>query len=273
MTEIPPQPVVLPKRSNAGFFWSAAIFVLTAVIGIGMVVGSFFVLASSITGFRSVDAGETAELRLGTGEWYVFGGAATAAGMQMINVEILDPSGRQVVPNSNATSYSADDDGMSYESFGSFNVDRAGVYRVTVEGPVGTSAKIGQIALGGFIGLLVGGIAIGTIGFLVALVVLIVTLVRRSRSKRTPVPPGALGSMAAPPVVAPLAAPPGPPVTSTPPPPPPPPPVAPPPPPPPPPAAPAPPPAAPTPPPPPVAPPPPAAPAPPESPNPPTAPW
>ena len=189
MTQITPQPIVVPKRSNAGFFWAVAIFIITAAIGIGMVVGSFFVLASSITGFRSVEAGETAELRLGTGEWYVFGGASTTAAMQLINIEILDPLGDQVVPNSNATSYSADNNGMSYESFGSFDVDRAGVYTVTVDGPVGTSAKIGQISLGGFIGLLGGGIAIGTIGFVIALIVLIVTIVRRSRSKRTMAPP------------------------------------------------------------------------------------
>jgi len=140
--------------------------------------------------------------------------------MQLINIEILDPSGDQVLPNSNATSYSADNNGMSYESFGSFDVQRAGIYTVTVNGPTATSAKIGQISFGGFIGLLGGGIAIGTIGFFIALIVLIVTIVRRSRSKRTMASPIAPGPLVEPFAVAPLAPPPPPSAAPAPPPPP-----------------------------------------------------
>jgi len=206
--------MVVPKRSNAGFIWAAVIFVLTTAIGIGMVVGSFLVLASSITGFKAVDAGEVSKMQLGTGEWYVFGGASTTFGMQQITIDIIDPSGAQVVPNTSATSYSADDNGMKYESFGSFDVKTAGTYTVRVDGPPGTTARIGQISLLGFIGLLVGGIAIGSLGFVLALVVLIVTIVRRSRSKRTMAPRIAPG-----PPTAPFAAPPAPVVASQPPPP------------------------------------------------------
>lgn len=218
--------MVVPKRSNAGFIWAAVIFVLTTAIGIGMVVSSFLVLASSISGFKAVDAGEISKVQLGKGEWYVFGGASTTFGMQQITIDITDPSGSQVVPNTSATSYSADDNGMKYESFGSFDVKSAGTYTVRVDGPPGTTARIGQISLLSFIGLLVGGIAIGSLGFVLALVVLIVTLVRRSRSKRTMATPVAPGPPPAPfiappaPVVASQPPPPAPPAPAPPPPPP-----------------------------------------------------
>ncbi len=189
MTQIATPPIVVPKRSKAGFIWAAAIFVLTSAIGIGLVIGSFVVLASSISGFKAIDAGETAKIQLGTGEWYVFGGASSSVAMGQITINITDPSGAQVTPNTSASSYSADDNGMKYESFGSFDVKTAGIYTVSVDGPAGTTARIGQISLLGFIGMLVGGIAIGALGFIVALVVLIVTIVRRSRSKRTMAPP------------------------------------------------------------------------------------
>ena len=146
--------------------------------------------------------------------------------MQQITIDITDPSGEQVVPNTSATSYSADDNGMKYESFGSFDVKSAGTYTVRVDGPPGTTARIGQISLLSFIGLLVGGIAIGGLGFVLALVVLIVTLVRRSRSKRTMAPPVAPGPPPAPfiappaPVVASQPPPPAPPAPTPPPPPP-----------------------------------------------------
>lgn len=217
MTQAATPPIVVPKRSIAGFIWAAAIFVLTSAIGIGLVVGSFFVLASSISGFKAIDAGETSKVQLGTGEWYVFGGASSSIGMGQITIDITDPSGAQVTPNTSAASYSADDNGMKYESFGSFDVKTAGVYTVSVDGPTGTTARIGQISLLGFIGMLVSGIALGAIGFIVALVVLIVTIVRRSRSKRTmapPVPPAAApapAGTATPAVTPPPPAPPAPP--------------------------------------------------------------
>jgi hypothetical protein len=199
MTQTTPPPIVVPKRSVAGFIWAAVIFVVTSAVGIGLVIGSFFVLASSISGFKAIDAGETSRVQLGTGEWHVFGGAASSFGMDQITIEIIDPSGQQVLPNTSAASYSADDNGMKYESFGSFDVKSAGTYTVRVEGPPGTTARIGQISLLSFIGLLVGGIAIGGLGFVLALVVLIVTIVRRSRSKRAMAPPMPSGPPPAPP--------------------------------------------------------------------------
>lgn len=202
MTQLATPPIVVRKRSKAGFIWAAAIFVVTSAIGIGLVIGSFFVLASSISGFKAIDAGETSKVRLGTGEWYVFGGASSSFGMGQITINITDPSGAQVNPNTSAASYSADDNGMKYESFGSFDVKTAGIYTVSVDGPAGTTARIGQISLFGFIGMLVGGIAIGALGFVIALIVLIVTIVRRSRSKRTMAPPMRPGPTPAPPAAA-----------------------------------------------------------------------
>jgi predicted lipid-binding transport protein (Tim44 family) len=133
----------------------------------------------------------------------------------------------QVVPKSTSDDYSSTTNGTQYQSIGSFDVPSAGSYTVEVAGPSGTRAKIGQISLGLFLGLLIGGIAVGAIGFVVALIILIVTIVRRSRIRRrtsgpatwspptgTPgVPPPAAGTIAPPPM--PPTAPPAPPAPPT----------------------------------------------------------
>lgn len=217
-----PPPVAPQKLPKAGFIWGPIIFVVTAIIGISMFATSFIVLANSITDFRSVDAGQTVEMRLGTGEWFVFGGGPSRSALREVNVYITDANGDVVTPKPSSDTYSAENDGMRYESFGSFDVTTAGVYSVEVQGPVGTNAKIGQISLGSFLALLIGGIVIGAIGFVVALILLIVTAVRRGRAKRAlfatqygavgaaPVSPAA-PSAPMPPPVAPVQYPPPPP--------------------------------------------------------------
>jgi hypothetical protein len=172
------------KLPKAGFIWAPIIFVLTGVIGVGMFVGSFFALASMITDFKTVDAGSTAELSLGKGEWYVFAGATTQFGVNQVSVVITDPSGNRVSQNSNPDDWSSSTNDMKYESIGSFDVPSQGTYTVEVSGPSGSKAKIGQISLGLFLFLLIGGIVVGAIGFVVAVIVLVITLVRRSRIKR-----------------------------------------------------------------------------------------
>jgi hypothetical protein len=220
----PTRPQKLPK---AGFIWAPIVFVLSGIIGIAMFAGSFVALASMISDFKTVDAGQTTDLQLGSGEWYVFAGAGSSFGLSQVSVSITDPSGVQVVPKSTSDDYSSTTNGTQYQSIGSFDVPSAGSYTVEVAGPSGTRAKIGQISLGLFLGLLIGGIAVGAIGFVVALIILIVTIVRRSRIRRrtsgpatwspptgTPgVPPPAAGTIAPPPM--PPTAPPAPPAPPT----------------------------------------------------------
>jgi len=179
-----PAPAPAQKLPKAGFIWGPIIFVVTAIIGISMIVASFVVIANTISDFKTVDAGSTAEVKLGSGEWYVFAGAGSSLGLRQVQVSITDPSGDQVLPKSNSGDYSSDSDGMQYQSIGSFDVPTSGTYTVEVTGPTGTTAKVGQIPLATFLVLLIGGIAIGALGFVVALVVLIIAIVRRTRAKK-----------------------------------------------------------------------------------------
>ena len=183
----PSMPVRLPK---AGFIWAPVVFVLTAVIGLALIVLSVGTIANAIADFKTVDAGQTLEVELSKGEYHVFAGGPTSSARTGVSVGITDPLGRQVSPKDSSDSYSAEVDGSRYESIGSFDAVTAGIYRIEVQGPAGSSARIGEIPIGRSIGLMVGGIVVGAVGFVVALIILIVTIVRRGRIRRSSTGPG-----------------------------------------------------------------------------------
>ena len=182
----PTRPTKLPK---SGFIWAPIILVVTAVIGIMMIVLSVGTIADTIGGFKSVDAGESIEVKLSKGEYFVFAAGPTSTVIAGVSVGITDPRGNEVLPKENSASYSAEVDGTRYESIGSFDVTTTGTYSVQAQGPAGSSASLGQIPAGKAFALLAGGIAVGSLGFVLALVVLIVTIVRRNRAKRSYVGP------------------------------------------------------------------------------------
>ena len=104
-----------------------------------------------------------------------------------MDVTIIDPDGDRLVPSDSGSSYSgnsSDGDGDSFRSLGYIKVTTTGTYTVSVDGPPGSSVRIGEIPLARTLALLFGGIAVGTLGFIVALVILIVALVRRSKVKK-----------------------------------------------------------------------------------------
>lgn len=239
-------PTAAPVRKPyLGFIIAPVLFVLTSIIGVVLIVLSVTTIANTINGFERVDAGEVAKIRLSPGEYYVFVGALNTESVGAVEVFIEDPNGDLVQPSVSGTSYSADDGGMHYASAGTFEVPTPGTYYVEVDGPRGTTARIGKVPGGRIVLLLVGGIAVGTLGFIAALIIMIVAIVRRvsaNRRARGPVvasaapAPGTAPSVMPAPEVAPPPppAPPAAPPSAPPPPPPAAPPVAPPPPPPPP---------------------------------------
>lgn len=189
-----PSSNVPQKLPKAGFIAAPIVFVVAAIVGIVMIISSFVVLANMITGFETVSAGSSTTMQLSKGEWWVIGQGPTSMATQQVRVLVEDPDGNIVAPKSSSDSYSASSDGLKYQSLGSFDVPSPGSYTVSVDGPSGTGASLGRISLTGFIGLLVGGIVIGVLGFVIAAVLLIVTLVRRGRAKRDAV---AMGSPSA----------------------------------------------------------------------------
>jgi hypothetical protein len=175
------------KPSKTGIIWAIAIFVVTAIVGIVMIVVSIGTIANSINDLQKVSAGQTQQLTLSPGDQYVFVVAPSKAGINQVQVTIVDPSGDRLVPSDTGNSYSgnsSDGNGDSFRSLGYIKVTTTGTYTVTVDGPTGSSVRVGEIPLARTLALLFGGIAIGGLGFVIALVILIVALVRRGKVKK-----------------------------------------------------------------------------------------
>jgi hypothetical protein len=175
---------VAKKPKWAGIIWAISIFVVTAIAGIVLIAVAIATIANAIDDLQEVDAGDTRELTLEPGDQYVFIGADNERELRQVSVTVLDPDGTPIRPRSSDNTYDSTSDGTTFESVGYIDVDTTGVYTVSVEGPPGSTVRIGEIPIGRFVGFLVGGIAIGAIGFIVALVIFIVALVRRSRVKK-----------------------------------------------------------------------------------------
>ena len=180
----PPVAAAAPQKPKwTGIIWAIAIFVVTALVAIVMVVFSFVTIANAIDDLQRVDAGQSRELTLDAGDQYVFVGADTSSQLDRVVVDITDSSGRTVRLRSGTDLNTANGD-QQFESRGYIAVDSTGTYTISVDGPPGSTVRIGEIPVARFLVLLLGGIALGALGFVVALVVLIVALVRRSRAKK-----------------------------------------------------------------------------------------
>ncbi len=63
-----------PKLPFAGFWVALVIFVVTAIIGVVMIAVAVGTVANAISDFAEIDVPQTAEVRLGSGEYWVFAG-------------------------------------------------------------------------------------------------------------------------------------------------------------------------------------------------------
>ena len=175
-----------PKLPFAGFWIALVIFVVSAIAGIVMVAIAVGTVANAISDFAEIDVPQTAEVRLGSGEYWVFAGTPSDSSISAtaVDVTVTAPDGSFVVLTSELGSYDAETGGLSFTSLGRIDVQSAGVYTFETNGPGEATVRVGQLPIGRFVGLLVGGIVIGGLGFLVALILVIVTLVRRSSAKK-----------------------------------------------------------------------------------------
>ena len=175
-----------PKLPFAGFWIALVIVAVTAIAGIVMVAIAVGTVANAISDFAEIDVPQTAEVRLGSGEYWVFAGTPTDSSISAtaVDVTVTAPDGAFVVLTSELGSYDAETGGLSFTSLGRIDVQSAGVYTFETNGPGEATVRVGQLPLGRFVGLLVGGIVVGGLGFLLALILVIVTLVRRSSAKK-----------------------------------------------------------------------------------------
>jgi hypothetical protein len=173
-----------PNLPKAGFWWALVIFLATAIAGVVMIVVSVGTIASTIDGFAEIDVPDTAEVRLGEGEYWIFAGSPTDIGLGQVDVRITAPDGGTLSLSSDFGQYEASSGGDQFSSLGSVDIEEAGVYLFETAGPSDTSVRIGKIPVARIVGLFVGGIAVGAVGFLLAVIILIVTLVRRGRKKK-----------------------------------------------------------------------------------------
>jgi hypothetical protein len=174
---------VAKKPKWAGIIWAISIFVVTAIVGIVLVAISIGTIANTVDDMESVDAGETRDVTLSSGDQYIFLGADTKRELNQVEVLVVDENG-EIPDLEGGTTYTAENSDLAFESIGYIDVDTTTTYTVTVTGPPDSTVRIGKVPIGQIIGFLVGGIAIGAIGFIVALVIFIVALVRRSRVKK-----------------------------------------------------------------------------------------
>ena len=178
----PAAPVKLPK---AGFFWALGIFVVTAVVGITLFVLGVRQFVDDVDGSQTISAPGTSDVQLDRGDAWVFAAVPSGDATDLVTVRITDPNGatrtlsQETIPTS-----SANTEGEQFVPLGFFSVDTPGTYTFDIDSPEGTDVRVGTLSLGKLLGFVFGGIAIGGIGFTIALILLIVTLVRRSGAKK-----------------------------------------------------------------------------------------
>lgn len=186
----PPAPVAAaavvgpPAKLPKGALIAAPIvFVVTAVVGVVMIVLALVTFVDAVGDFRQVRPGETRALLLDPGDWYVVVGGPTGA-VASTRVSVLDPAGQPPERVSDPASVDVDLNGVHFEAVGAFRVPSVGAYEVSVEGPPDAEVRIGRVPLTRFVVLLVAGIGVGGIGFVAAVVLLVVGLVVRSGAKK-----------------------------------------------------------------------------------------
>ena len=190
----PPPPAVTPppgpgapgvpaKLPKGALIAAPIVFVVTAAVGVVMIVMSLFTVADAVGSFRTLPVGETRTLELDGGDWYVVAGG-TSTDVGTVVARMVDASGRPVPVVADPASVDVEADGLRYRAIGAFAVPGPGTYQIAVDGPPTVDVRIGRVPITRFVVLLVGGIGVGGVGFLVALVLLVVGLLVRSSAKK-----------------------------------------------------------------------------------------
>ena len=99
---------------------------------------------------RRSSTGETRDLTLAPGDQYVFVVAPSEAGLSQVDVTIIDPDGDRLVPSDSGSSYYAQQTAVTATRSGRSATSTSpttGTYTVSVDGPPGSSVRIGEIPL------------------------------------------------------------------------------------------------------------------------------
>lgn len=169
------------------------IWLIPAIVAVGLFVRGFTSFQGTIDDFARVEVGEQADVQLDTGDhrvWAESDGGDDSFYPSSVSMTIVSADGGDVVelePYSVASSLSYSDGSRHGEAVHTFEITEAGLYtvEVTTAAPTVERVAIGTenpVAITGR--YILAGIAVGSIGFLLAIIALIVFLVRRSRSKR-----------------------------------------------------------------------------------------
>ncbi len=133
-----------PKLPKAGFWAALVIFLVSAIVGIVMIVVSVGSIANTINDFAEIGVPQSAQVQLSSGEYWVFEGTtlnSLAAGL--VDVTVTDPNGSSLNLSSDFNQYNASSSGQQFTSLGKLNVPSAGVYTFETEGPSGTTVRVG----------------------------------------------------------------------------------------------------------------------------------
>lgn len=175
-------PVKLPK---AGFFWALGIFLVTAVAGITLFVLGVRQFVDDVDGSQRISAPGEDQLELEAGDAWVFAAVPSGSAQDLVTVRITDPDGATLtLDQETIPTNSANTGDEQFVPLGFFEVDTAGTYRFEIDAPEGSDVRVGTLSLGSILGFIFGGMAVGFVGFVIALILLIVTLVRRSSRKK-----------------------------------------------------------------------------------------
>jgi hypothetical protein len=191
------QVTLTPLRPKAFWYWVGAfVMVLAAAIAVFMFVKGVFGFVGQIDDFPRVDVPGSEVVHLEGGEWVLYHepGPGSFSGMSAQDLNVSTVPGERSVPvRTHSLGETYDDGARSGVAVGTFDAPVEGNYRITVSGGgTGGQVAVGRPLFDGLLPWLLGGMAVGGIGFVVGLVILIVVGVRRSADKRRrqpPVPP------------------------------------------------------------------------------------